>query len=160
MKQFRISVALVVALVALPAAAAAQTLSPNAPPDRPVALSPKTEEEFNRMIQPHVDSARATWPAARERFLRGLDPRLAFFAVTRLHDAQGREEQVFVAVDRIERGHIYGRIASQIGMVSGYRYGQPYDFPEFELVDWVISHPDGSEEGNFVGKFLDTLQRQ
>jgi hypothetical protein len=30
-----------------------------------------------------------------------------------------------------------------------------YSFQESELVDWLISRPDGSEEGNVVGKFLD-----
>jgi hypothetical protein len=33
-----------------------------------------------------------------------------------------------------------------------------YAFAETEVMDWLISHPDGSEEGNFVGKFLDTYQ--
>ena len=41
-------------------------------------------------------------------------------------------------------------------VVSGYAYKQPYSFPESELVDWLIAKPDGSEEGNVVGKFLDT----
>jgi hypothetical protein len=79
----------------------------------------------------------------------------SFFAVTRLRDAAGRSEQVFVAVSRIEGGRIYGRIWSRIQNVGGFQWGQPYDFPETELVDWLIAHPDGSEEGNFVGKFLD-----
>ena len=37
--------------------------------------------------------------------------------------------------------------------------GDPYTFPEGELVDWLITHPDGSEEGNVVGKFLDEWQK-
>ena len=35
----------------------------------------------------------------------------------------------------------------------------PVMFPESELVDWVITHPDGIEEGNVVGKFLDEWQK-
>ena len=27
-----------------------------------------------------------------------------------------------------------------------------------EVLDWTISKPDGTEEGNFVGKFLDTYR--
>lgn len=45
---------------------------------------------------------------------------------------------------------------SQIGVVQGYRFGQPYGCAERDLVDWMISHPDGTEEGNAVRKFLDT----
>lgn len=29
-------------------------------------------------------------------------------------------------------------------------------FPETDMLDWPITRPDGTEEGNFVGKFLDT----
>lgn len=33
------------------------------------------------------------------------------------------------------------------------------DFKEKDIIDWLISKPDRSEEGNFVGKFLDTLNK-
>ena len=55
-------------------------------------------------------------------------------------------------------GTVSGVISTAIYAVAGYRNGQPYSFPESELVDWLISKPDGSEEGNVVGKFLDTYQ--
>jgi len=42
--------------------------------------------------------------------------------------------------------------------VTGYKHGDTYSFPEADLLDWTISKPDGTEEGNFVGKFLDTYQ--
>ena len=29
---------------------------------------------------------------------------------------------------------------------------------ESDVLDWTISKPDGTEEGNFVGKFLDTYK--
>jgi hypothetical protein len=153
--------ALAAALLAPPAAAHGQNpkLAPNAPVDRPVPVATDSaRERIYRLIQPYVDSARATWPAARARFLAGLGEKQSLFAVTRLQDAAGHEEQVFVAVDRIQDGRIYGRIWSEIGVVQGYRLGQPYDFPESELVDWVISHPDGSEEGNVVGRFLESYR--
>ena len=30
--------------------------------------------------------------------------------------------------------------------------------PELEVLDWTVSKPDGTEDGNFVGKFLDTYK--
>jgi hypothetical protein len=42
-----------------------------------------------------------------------------------------------------------------VDIVHGYRLGDRYTFPESELRDWLIAKPDGSEEGNYVGKFLD-----
>jgi hypothetical protein len=160
MKQIAKLAALAAVLLS-PVAARAQDprLAPNAPEDRPVNAATREQwDRLNRAIQPYVDSARATYPAARARFLAGLPAKDAFFTTTRLHDAAGREEQVFVAVDRIENGRIYGRIYSQILVVQGFRWGQAYDFPESELVDWLIAHPDGTEEGNVVGKFMDSYR--
>lgn len=31
-------------------------------------------------------------------------------------------------------------------------------FAESMLIDWTISKPDGTEEGNYIGKFLDDYQ--
>jgi hypothetical protein len=31
---------------------------------------------------------------------------------------------------------------------------QRYTFSEEELIDWTLTSPGGSEEGNFIGKFL------
>lgn len=62
---------------------------------------------------------------------------------------------MFVAVASIKDDRITGRIASNIIRVKGFKNGDPHTFPESELVDWLITHPDGSEEGNVVGKFLD-----
>lgn len=62
---------------------------------------------------------------------------------------------MFVAVTSIVGDTIRGRISSPIQVVRGYRYGQPYALLEGELLDWTIAKPDGSEEGNVVGKFLD-----
>ena len=59
-----------------------------------------------------------------------------------------------------EDGTIEGIIYSPIQVVSDYSYKQPYSFPESELVDWLITKPDGSEEGNVVGKFMDTYSSQ
>lgn len=51
-----------------------------------------------------------------------------------------------------------GIIANQIVVVNGYSRGQKYSVKEPDILDWLISKPDGSEEGNFVGKFLDTYR--
>ena len=48
------------------------------------------------------------------------------------------------------------RTVRRPGFVRGFRYGQPYSFREADLVDWMVSRPDDSEEGNVVGNFLDS----
>ena len=149
------------ALLALAASTASAQrpieLPPNAPADKPVSVNAKCLlDAMHQAIAPYVAQARASYPAARERFRAGLPHGYTFFVTTRLHDAAGHEEQVFVVVDSITNGTIAGRIASQINSVRGFRYGQWYSFPEADLVDWMVSRPDGSEEGNVVGNFLDT----
>ena len=81
------------------------------------------------------------------------------FANIILADRGGeRNEEVFVYVDSIKAGIVYGRIASELTAVRSYRQGQRMSFPESEVWDWTIIHPDGSEEGNYVGKFIDTYK--
>jgi hypothetical protein len=134
-------------------------VAPNAPADKPVGATLECQlAAMSRATAPYTERARATYAAARARFLAGLPARHTFFVTTRLRDSSGRVEQVFVVADSIRDGQIAGRIWSQIALVAGYRLGQPYVFPESELVDWMIARPDGTEEGNVVGKFLDTYR--
>lgn len=131
-------------------------VSPDAPEDDPLLLQdPEDREVFLETIEPCVREARRTYLQAKARFLAGLPPNHGFFVVVRLHDAEGRLEQVFVAVDRIEDGTIEGRIWSPVQVVEGYAYGAELSVPEKEIVDWVITKPDGGEEGNLIGKFID-----
>lgn len=78
---------------------------------------------------------------------------------TRIVDPESRIEQAFIRVVTIQDGTITGTIASRIQLVSGYRYGDRYSLPESDILDWLIAKPDGTEEGNFVGRFLDEYQK-
>jgi len=136
------------------------TLSPNAPQDQPVDAKGKAQaEEYRAAIAPYVEKGRKTYPEAKKRYLAGLPAGHHFFAVANLRDGSGTSEQVFIAVAEIKGDRITGRIASDIIGVKGFKNGDPYSFPESELVDWLITHLDGSEEGNVVGKFLDEWQK-
>jgi hypothetical protein len=149
------------ALLAPLARASAQRpveVAPNAPADKTIDVTNCQWRAMDRAIAPLVAEARATYPAARDRFLAGLPSHHTFFVTTRLHDAAGHIEQVFIAVDSIAGSTIAGRIWSQIGVVRGFRGGQPYSFPDSELIDWMVARPDGSEEGNVVGKFMDSYE--
>jgi hypothetical protein len=136
-------------------------LSPDAPKDMPVdARSAKEVEEYNKAVAPYIEKARKTYPDAKKRYAAGLPDGQHFFAVAKLKDKEGRVEQVFISVARIEGDKITGRIANTILVVQGFKEGDVYTFPEGELVDWLITHPDGKEEGNVVGKFLDEWQKK
>ena len=131
----------------------------NAPQDKPGQITAEQEKKFDEAIKPYIEQARKTYPEAKQRFLDGLPPKHSFFVTTRLHDPDGRFEQVFVAVKEIKDGKITGIIYSEIQLLKdAFKFGDSYTFAESELLDWTITNPDGSEEGNFVGKFLDTYQ--
>lgn len=133
-------------------------IAPNAPKDKPVNAGASQAEQIEAAIKPYIEKAKNTYPQAKARFLNGLPPRQTLFVTTRLYDSSKRFEQVFIAVKEIKDGRISGIIASEIHLVSGYREGDAYNFPESDLIDWTISKPDGTEEGNFVGNFLDSYQ--
>lgn len=116
-------------------------------------------KEFLAAMTPYVEQGRKTYPEAKARYLAGLPDDHHFYVVTNLRDDSGNTEQVFVAVDRIEGDRVVGRITGAIKVVKGFKNDDPYTFPESELVDWVITRPDSSEEGNVVGKFMDEWQK-
>jgi hypothetical protein len=135
-------------------------LSPDAPQDRPVTARSGELATFEAAIAPHIEEAKRTYPDAKRKFVAGLPEGQSFFVTTRLYDGTGAFEQVFIAVRNIEDGVVHGKIWSEINTVQGYRFGDAYRFPESGLLDWLITHPDGSEEGNFIGKFLDSYGRR
>lgn len=129
------------------------TLAPNAPKDRPVH---GTSAEQEARVAELTEQARKSYPEAKRRFLAGLPTGEHFYMVTTLTSA-GAKESVFIAVSSIANGQVKGTIASDIMTVKDYKSGDAHTFAEAELVDWLISKADGSEEGNLVGKYLDTL---
>jgi uncharacterized protein YegJ (DUF2314 family) len=136
-------------------------VAPNAPPDKPMQTSSQDEvARLEAAIKPYLEKAKQTYPAARQRFLAGLPPKHGFFLTTRLHDKEGHFEQTFIAVTEIKDGIVKGRIANELTTVTGYKQGDEYTFPESDILDWTITLPDGTEEGNFIGKFLDEYQKQ
>ena len=129
------------------------TLSPNAPRDKPTTMS--TDEVKRKVAELSAEDMK-TYPAAKARYLKGLPAGDHFFLATTL-TSPGRSESVFIAVNGIKGSTVNGTIATHIDSVAGYKAEDPYRFPESAITDWLISKADGSEEGNLVGKYLDTV---
>lgn len=68
---------------------------------------------------------------------------------------QLRHEDVFVEVESIKNGVVSGRIANKMDLLTNYKRNQRILVKESEVKNWLILRPDGVEEGNYVGKFLD-----
>ena len=133
-------------------------LSNDAPKDQPVDIYSSTQtKELDKKIAPYVEMAKKTLPDAKQKFMKGLSKGEAFFLTTRLFDKNGKYEQIFVRVIKWDGENITGTIASDLNVVKEYKSGQVINMKEKNIFDWLITKADGSEEGNFVGKYLDTL---
>lgn len=131
-------------------------LSPNAPQDKPFRLNPSDISAKDKEFEPFILLALKTYPDAKKRYLIGLPRGEHFYVVTRLSEGTGTFEQTFIAVTEIQDGFISGKIANNLVTLKNLKVGDPVKFPESKVMDWLISKPDGSEEGNFVGKFVDS----
>jgi len=134
-------------------------ISSNAPADAPIyARDDSGVEQMQRLLDPCFARAKETYPAARQRYLSCQSGDRPFFVSVNLLDADGRTEQVFLVVDSIRTDSIRGRIWNEVTMIRGYRLKQPIVVPESSVLDWAFANPDGSEEGNYVGKAVDEIQ--
>jgi uncharacterized protein YegJ (DUF2314 family) len=130
-------------------------LAENAPLDQ---LFPATEgDRLDSLTAPYKAEARRTLPESKKRYLNGLNPGEVYFVSTRICDQESDCEDVFIEVTKWENDQIEGLLANQVQTVDGYVYGQMMHLSEQDVHDWTISKPDGTKEGNYVGKFLDTM---
>jgi hypothetical protein len=111
-----------------------------------------------RLRQPYIEEAKRTYPQAKARFQSGLPAGYSFFVTIDLYE-NNIPENAFMAVRKISDGKVTAVLATKLIRVKSYQYGKLYVFPESEVLDWTITYPDGKEEGNFVGKFLDEYYR-
>jgi hypothetical protein len=104
-------------------------------------------------MKPYVAQAQGSFPGARSRFIAGLQKGQTLLVTTRLYDERTRSELAFISVTRVEGGIVEGRVWSRPHLVTTHRFRDWYAFPETQLLDWLIASPDGTEEGNALGKF-------
>ena len=118
-----------------------------------------TSDALRSIVDELSPEALKTWPTAKERFLAGLPEQHGFFVTFLVVDAEGRSEYLFIAVDEIVENEIRGRIWSDVKLIEGMPFRAPVVLPEDAISDWLITKPDGTEEGNIIGKYIDTLEQ-
>jgi hypothetical protein len=128
----------------------------NAPKDCNATMTSQTLSDVVGKLSP---DALKTWPDAKERFLVGLPARHSLFVTLLISEPDGRSEYVFIAVDEIVKNTIRGRVWNDAKVVKSLQFRAPIEIPEDAISDWLITKPDGSEDGNIVGKYIDTLEQ-
>jgi hypothetical protein len=115
--------------------------------------------KWRQLTAPSVAEAQKTFPDVSRQFPRGAPAGGTFVVIVLLRDGDGHFQMSYVVVDRIDAGIITGRIAGELGIVHGLNYNDIYRVPASEILDWGITLPDGSEQGYFIARFVDTLPR-
>ncbi len=126
----------------------------NGPKDTPTHV----QDDYRLKRQPSVDEARKSYPNARSRFLNGLPKGYRLFVTVDLQEGNVREN-AYVTVKKINGDHITGIISTELQEIKSYSFGQEVVLPESQIIDWTITSPNGTEEGNYVGKFTDEYNR-
>jgi hypothetical protein len=67
---------------------------------------------------------------------------------------------VFVVITGVRSDTLVGYLASEIGLVTQFRRGDRMLVLPDAVLDWTVVRPDGSEEGNLIGKLIDSVQLQ
>lgn len=114
----------------------------------------KWGSEIEKLRQPYIEEAKKTYLSAKDRFQIGLPAGYSFFVTVDFQD-NDIHENAFMAVRKISDGKITAVLSTKLIKVKSHRYGEELTFPESKVLDWTITSPDGKEEGNFIGKFLD-----
>ena len=80
------------------------------------------------------------------------------YLVVILRDSIGLWEQVYMKVNHWEKDSINAILSTEMNIVKGYPYGSVFLFTQDNIIDWLIIHPDGREEGNYIIKYLTGLK--
>lgn len=131
----------------------------NAPADLPQELAGRNEiKSLEEELAPIIEKARATLPDAKKRLAKGLKMGEAFFLTINWREGK-IAERIFVRITKWKGNAITGTIANDIAVLRGYKNGQQIKFNESEVLDWTFSKQDGTEDGNFIGKYMDNRAR-
>jgi hypothetical protein len=113
--------------------------------------------DLEAIVKEMAPKALEGWPSAKARYLAGLPERHSLFVTILLTGDSGQLEYLFVAVDGLENDEIRGRVWNEVRQIKDLYHGASIALPEDSISDWLITKPDGTEEGNLIGKYMDTL---
>lgn len=125
-------------------------------PQEPQILRRTDYLEIDHKMQPFIAQARKTLPLIKQRYLAGLPEGEELFLTIKLRDPDDAFEQAMVKIVDWKTDQVLGKLASPLFVVQSYHQGDLLNFKEDAIIDWMLRKPDGSREGDYVGRFLRT----
>jgi len=113
--------------------------------------------KFKKLRLLAIEKARQTIPAIKQCFLSGLPAGHKLFVTIEISDGPGRHENAYVAVNSWHGTEIIGDLATKLCSIKAHAFGERLKFSQDRVIDWTITTPDGTEEGNHLGKLFDAL---
>lgn len=104
---------------------------------------------------PQIEQAKTTLKEVHKRWNKGLPKGSQLFVTIRMYNEAGEFEHVLGRVDKWVPNRLFTTIASVMTVTDRFKPGQSLAFEQSIVVDWKIVNADGSEEGNYVRKFLE-----
>lgn len=111
-------------------------------------------ENYLQSIDKPVMEAQAELSYVQDYFLKYRGHRSEVYVVVILRDEAYRWEQVYIKVLLWEDDIIGGQLVNEMTIVSGYPQGAEFVIEQERVIDWLIIHKDGKQEGNFVKDYF------
>lgn len=124
----------------------------------PAGVRPALAREEAALADP-VREALRTLPQARKRFLAGLPEGDQLLLSVRVLATDTSFRQASVRVLGWHRNLVQALLLPAAADSSGPTEPVPISFPETAVLDWLLLRANGREEGNYVGRYLDTARQ-
>ena len=128
--------------------------------DHPVRLEGDALDEGERAMAALIRESKAELPHIRKRFEAGLREGEVLYLTVRLVHPDQSFEQAFVHVTEWTPQGVTGVMASELIRFTEPKRGDVLKFLESTAIDWTITGPGGTEEGNRLGHYLESRGQQ
>lgn len=128
------------------------------PATAPAGVRPALARHETALADP-VREALRTLPQAKKRFLAGLPQGDQFLLTVRVVATDTSFRQASARVLGWRGGTVQALLLPEAADAAGAAEPLPVSFPETAVMDWTLLRASGREEGNYVGKYLDTSRQ-
>jgi len=111
-------------------------------------------ESYVKRIENPSKEAKSQLEYVKSYFLTNGKEESEVYVVVLIRDQSWKWEQVYLRVLLWEEDQIGAQLVNEMTVVKGYPQGSEFVISTDRVVDWLIIHKDGEEEGNFILNFF------